>query len=62
MLEGLVQYIGAGLAVGLFAMFAPLTVAWLRSVIAAVFLLAWGRPWARSFLWGRGALTRAELG
>ena len=56
------QYIGAGLAVGLFAMFAPLTVAWLRSVIAAVFLLAWRRPWARGFLWGRGAQTRAELG
>ncbi|STY83458.1 EamA family transporter [Mobiluncus mulieris] len=52
MLEGTIQYVGAGLAVGLFALFAPLTVAWLRSVIAGVILVAWRRPW------GKRALTR----
>lgn len=52
MLEGTIQYVGAGFAVGLFALFEPLTVAWLRSVIAGVILVAWRRPW------GKRALTR----
>lgn len=48
--EGTIQYVGAGFAVALFALMAPLTVAWLRSVIAGVILLAWRRPWGKRAL------------
>lgn len=54
MAEGTVQYVGAGFAVGLFTLFTPLTVAWLRSVIAGIILLAWRRPW------GKRALNRRD--
>ncbi|EFU80716.1 EamA family transporter [Mobiluncus curtisii] len=43
--EGFIQYLGAGVAVTLFALMGPLTVAWLRTVFAAVLMLVWRRPW-----------------
>ncbi len=53
--SGLAQYLGAAVAVGLFATLAAPTVAWLRIAVAAVVLLAWRRPW-------RVRWTRADLG
>lgn len=43
--SGLTQYLGAALAVGLFAVLPAGTVAWLRIAVSAVVLLAWRRPW-----------------
>ena len=43
--SGLTQYLGAALAVGLFAVIAAPNVAWLRIVVAAGVLLVWRRPW-----------------
>lgn len=43
--SGLTQYSGAALAVILFGVMSPTTVAWWRVSIAAVILLAWRRPW-----------------
>ncbi len=43
--SGLTQYLGAALAVGLFARIAPAGMAWLRVLVAAAVLLAWRRPW-----------------
>lgn len=43
--SGLTQYLGAALAVGLFARIAPAGMAWLRVLVAAIVLLAWRRPW-----------------
>jgi inner membrane transporter RhtA len=43
--SGLTQYLGAALAVGLFTVLAPSSVAWLRILVAAVVLLVWRRPW-----------------
>ncbi|MCC2336051.1 EamA family transporter [Cellulomonas wangsupingiae] len=54
--SGLTQYLGAALAVGLFAVVPAGTVAWLRVAVAAVLLLAWRRPWRVRELWGRGRL------
>ncbi len=45
MTAGTSQYAGAALAVTLFAAMAPVSVAWLRALVAAVALLAWRRPW-----------------
>lgn len=42
---GISQYVGAALAVGLFATASDLSVAWGRIFAAAVILLAWRRPW-----------------
>ncbi|MCC2314303.1 EamA family transporter [Cellulomonas xiejunii] len=50
-LSGLTQYVGAALAVGLFAVLPAGTVAWLRVAVAAVLLLAWRRPWRVRDLW-----------
>jgi len=55
--SGLTQYLGAALAVGLFAVLAPATVAWLRVAVAAAVLLAWRRPWRAR--WGRRDLFGA---
>lgn len=52
--SALIQYIGAAIAVGLFAVMSPSEVAWWRILIAAAMLLAWRRPW-------RDRLTRADL-
>jgi inner membrane transporter RhtA len=52
--SGLTQYLGAALAVGLFAVLGATSVAWLRLAVAALVLLAWRRPW-------RARWTRADL-
>lgn len=57
--SGLTQYLGAAIAVGLFATVAPATVAWLRIVAAAVVLIAWQRPWQRA--WDRRGLRDAAV-
>lgn len=44
-LSGLTQYVGAALAVGLFAVLPPTALAWLRVAVAAALLLLWRRPW-----------------
>lgn len=43
--SGLTQYVGAALAVGLFAVLPATAVAWLRVAVAAGLLVAWRRPW-----------------
>ncbi len=45
--SGLTQYVGAALAVGLFASVPAPGVAWWRIALAAVVLLVWRRPWRR---------------
>lgn len=52
--SGLIQYVGAALAVVAFASVEPASVAWWRVVTGAVVLLAWKRPW-------RGGMTRSDL-
>lgn len=52
--SGLIQYVGAALAVIAFASVEPASVAWWRILTGAVVLLAWKRPW-------RGGLTRSDL-
>ncbi|WP_205739557.1 DMT family transporter [Georgenia sp. SYP-B2076] len=47
MVSGASQYLGAALAVGLFAIMPATTVAWWRILVAAVLLVAWRRPWRR---------------
>ena len=53
--SGLTQYLGAAIAVGLFATVAAPTVAWLRIALSAVVLVLWRRPW-------RTRYTRRDLG
>ena len=43
--SGLIQYVGAGLAVLAFASVEPASVAWWRVLTGALVLLAWKRPW-----------------
>lgn len=45
--SGLTQYLGAAIAVGLFAVAGAIEVGWLRIAASAVLLLAWRRPWRR---------------
>ena len=52
--SGLIQYVGAALAVVAFASVEPASVAWWRVLTGALVLLAWKRPW-------RGGLTRSDL-
>lgn len=52
--SGLIQYVGAALAVVAFASIEPASVAWWRVLTGALVLLAWKRPW-------RGGLTRSDL-
>lgn len=52
--SGLIQYVGAALAVVAFVSVEPASVAWWRVVTGAVVLLAWKRPW-------RGGMTRSDL-
>ncbi len=54
-MSGLTQYLGAAIAVGLFTVLPPGTLAWARVAVAAVVLTVWRRPW-------RTRWTRAELG
>lgn len=53
--SGLTQYVGAAIAVGLFQVMEPASVAWWRICVAAVVLVAWRRPW-------RAQLRLADLG
>src|SRR5690606_19633281 len=55
--SGLTQYIGAAIAVGLFAVAGSPQTAWLRLLVAALVLLAWRRPWRLA--WSRRALGLA---
>nr|WP_194719953.1 EamA family transporter [Cellulosimicrobium arenosum] len=43
--SGLTQYLGAAIAVGLFAVAGAVEVGWLRIAASAVLLLVWRRPW-----------------
>ena len=52
--SGLIQYVGAALAVVAFASVEPASVAWWRVLTGAVVLTAWKRPW-------RGGLTVSDL-
>jgi len=45
--SGLTQYLGAAIAVGLFAVAGAVEVGWLRVAASAVLLLVWRRPWRR---------------
>ncbi len=45
LLSGLSQYVGASIAVGLFVAASGIAVGWGRIFFAALFLLAWRRPW-----------------
>ncbi len=53
------QYVGAALAVLLFASVPAAGVAWLRVVAAAAVLVAWRRPWQRHWTASRLRLTAA---
>lgn len=55
LLSGLTGYLGAALAVPLFATLPALTVGWLRVAVSAVILLLWWRPWRETW-------TRRQLG
>ncbi|MGO1317022.1 MAG: EamA family transporter [Cellulomonadaceae bacterium] len=57
LVSGITQYVGAGVAVGLFARIEAPAVAWARIAIAAVLLIAWRRPWRAQ--WTRAGLVRA---
>jgi inner membrane transporter RhtA len=57
--SGFTQYLGAAVAVGLFATLGAPEVGWWRIVLAAVVLLAWRRPWRRR--WTRRELWVAAL-
>lgn len=57
--SGLIQYIGAAIAVWLFARIEPASVAWWRVFIAAGILLAWRRPWRED--WTRRDLAATAL-
>lgn len=55
MASGVSLYLGAALAVSLFAVLPPTDVAWWRIAVAAVFLLLWRRPWRRVWTWRTAA-------
>ncbi len=55
--SGLTQYVGAALAVGLFASLPAASVAWWRIAVSALVLLAWRRPWRQE--WTRSDLLGA---
>lgn len=47
--SGMTQYLGAAIAIGLFAEISAPGVAWLRLAFAAAVLLAWRRPWRQTW-------------
>lgn len=61
MTSGASQYLGAAIAVELFALMPAATVAWWRVVVAAVFLLLWRRPWRHGWT-GRDLAASALFG
>src|SRR5690625_4910429 len=60
LIAGASQYTGAALAVGLFPLMPPHTVAWLRSVVAALVLLVLVQPWRRQ-VWNRRTLGQSAV-
>ncbi len=60
-LSGLTQYVGAAVAVELFARVAAPTVAWLRVFVAALVLLVVNRPWRFRAAFSRPALRTAVV-
>ena len=56
---GFSQYFGAAVGIGLFSLASPHVVAWLRSVVAGVIILAIVRPWRLQ--WTRRALAESAL-
>lgn len=54
-ISGVSLYFGAAIAVGLFGIFPPVVVAWLRVAAAAALLLALHRPAVSAFVGRRGA-------
>lgn len=56
LISGVFHYLGPAFATLLFAAVAPLGVAWLRIVSAAVIFAAWRRPWRRL-----NGMTRQEM-
>lgn len=63
--SGVSQYLGAAVAVSLFAVVPATTVAWWRIAVAGVLLLLWRRPWRRPWTWrtfGGSALFGVILG
>lgn len=61
LLGGCSMYVGAALAVGLFAQLSPAVVAWMRLAGAALVLLAWRRP-GRAAWQGRRLLVAGGFG
>lgn len=59
LVSGIAQYLGAGVAIGLFARIEAPAVAWARVAIAALVLIVWRRPWRAR--WSRASLGRAAL-
>lgn len=59
--SALTQYVGAAVAVDLFARIAPASVAWLRIAVAALVLVVWCRPWRTRGLWTWPAVRTAVL-
>lgn len=57
--SGLIQYVGAAVAIGLFAIMPATAVGWWRMAASALVLLAWRRPWRQR--WTRGTLGAAVL-
>lgn len=43
--DALIQYVGAAVAIGIFSLVEPASVAWWRVLVGALVLLAWRRPW-----------------
>lgn len=60
-ISGLTQYVGAAVAVDLFARVAPAGVAWLRVAVAALVLVAWRRPWRARATWTWPSVRTAAL-
>ncbi len=59
--SGFTQYLGAAVAVGLFARVGAPAVGWWRILLAAVMLAAWRRPWRRRWT-ARRLLLAAAFG
>lgn len=57
--SGLTQYVGAAIAIGLFQVMGPASVAWWRMCVAAVVLIAWRRPWRAHLRWTDVAASAA---
>lgn len=59
LLSGVCQYLGAGIAVGLFDTASAVSVGWARIAVAALVLVAWARPWRTR--WTRQTLLACVL-